>query len=252
MLNPSISLELVRIDAGVSVCVQAVFLSKEDVNDLKKMGYSVISYRWLFDPITFSPTNRLSFYVCKDRVKALNILKKIEVLERYPTPNNVKKMIMLEGKLLGYPKCCISSFSQKKVKRLSPEKDVIVDCIKHDIFVEVLESFPDPNLPEKSYSLFTMNFYPCRIDCKRALDVGKKLVEFNPKYRHKIVLNVLNLLVPVFEVYEKFRQPKTHFGRVVHSFVESLGDLREKAKTIVNEFRNDPMKFEIGYLKRYA
>ncbi len=252
MPNPSISLELVRINAGISNCVQAVFLSKEDVKDLKKMGYSVISYRWLFDPITLTHTDRLSLYVCIDKAKALNILKKIEVLERNPTPNNVKKMITLEGRLLGYPKCCVDSFSRKKVRGETPEKNVIMDCIKHGVFAEVLESFPDPNLPEKSFSLFTMNFYPCRVDCRRALDVGRKLVEFNPKFRYKIVLNVLNLLIPVFDVYEKFEQPKTHFGKTVHSFVESLGDLKEKAECIVNEFRKNPLGFEIGYLKRYV
>ncbi|WP_456327657.1 DUF483 domain-containing protein [Archaeoglobus sp.] len=252
MPNPSLSLELTRIDAGVSNCIQTVFLSKNDLNDLKRMGYSVIPYRWLFDPITLTQTDRISFYVCRDGVKALSILKKIETLEKNPTSNNVKKMIMLEGRLLGYPKCCISSFSQKKVRGETPEKDVIMDCINHGIFAEVLESFPDPNLPEKSYSLFTMNFYPCKVDCKRALDIGLKLVEFNPKFRYKIVLNVLNLLIPVFDVYERFKQPKTDFGKAVHSFVESLGDLKRKAESIVNEFRSDPLGFEIRYLKRYA
>ncbi|WP_148208694.1 DUF483 domain-containing protein [Archaeoglobus profundus] len=252
MLNPSVSLELVRIEAGVSNCIQAVLLSRDDLDHLRRMGYSVITYRWLFDPITLSLTNRLSFYICKERTKALDILKRIESLEKDPTSNNVKKMIMLEGKLLGYPKCCTKSFSQKKIGGKSPEKDVILDCIDQGVFVEVLENFPEPNLPEKSYSLFTMNFYPCKLDCKRALNVGRMLVEYNPKYRYKIVLNVLNLLVPVFEVYKSFKHPKTYFGEVVHSFVESLGDLKRKAESIVNEFRKDPVRFEIDYLRRYA
>jgi len=247
-MNPSLSLELTRLELNVSNCIQAVLIDKREVDELKKLGYSVLTYRWIFDPITLEPSYRLSVYVCKDREKALKILRKIEELEANPTLENLRKMIELEGKLLGYPRCCVRKFSRLKVERKNPEARIIEECIERGIFEEVLRFYPEPN-PDKALSLFTSNFYPCRLDCKKAYEIGKKLVDYNPNYRYKVVLNILNLLVPVFEIYKNFREPKTDFGKLVFSFVESLGDLRLKAESIVNEYAKNPIKFEIDYLK---
>ena len=250
-MNPSLSLELMRLKLNLSNCIQAVLIDRKEVDELEKLGYSVLTYRWIFDPITLESSNRLSIYVCKDREKALKILKKIEALELNPTLENLRKIIELEGKLLGYPRCCVRKFSRLKVERKNPEARIIEECIEKGIFEEILRFYPKPN-PDKALSLFTSNFYPCKLNCKKAYEIGKKLVDNNPNYRYKVVLNVLNLLAPVFEIYKNFREPKTNFGKLVFSFVESLGDLRSKAESIVNEYTNNPIKFEMDYLKRYA
>jgi len=246
-MNPSIMLELVRIESGLTNCVHAVKITRSDFDSLRKLGYSVIAYQWLFDPITLSPSKRISFYICRDREEALNYLRKIEKLEKKITKENIKKIIKIEGKLLGYPKCCIKKFSKLKVAGRSPEKDIIIECIEKEVFYSVLKGYPDPELPEIAYSLFTTNFYPCKIDCERAVEIGKYLTKYDRRYKYKIVLSVLNLLPPVFEIYRRF-EPKTEFGKLVHSFVRSLHEIKSKADCIVEKIMSDPSKFEVDYL----
>ncbi len=246
-MNPSLKLDIFRIESGSTNCVHVVYLTKSDLISLKSLGYSVLTYMWTFDPITLSPTNRLSFYVCKDKEKALKLLRRIELLERNPTRNNIKKIIKIEGKLLGYPKCCVERFSNLKVEGGSPEKEIIRECVESGLFLEVLKGYPNPELPEEAYSIFTTNFYPCGIDCEKARKIGKSIVEYDERYRYKIVLSVLNLLPPVFEIYRL--EPKTKFRRLIRDFVESLKDLKPKAHQIAEKIAENPLKFEVDYLK---
>lgn len=248
-MNPSLKLELIRIESGLTNCIHAVSITKSDLEQLNKLGYSVIPYEWLFDPITLSPTRRISFYVCKDKEKTLRYLRRIEKLERNPSIGNIRKIIKIEGKLLGYPKCCINRFSKLKTEGLSPEKITIIECIENGIFHDVLKGFPDPELPEKAYSLFTSNFYPCKINCNEAVDIGRKLVDYDWRYRYKIVLNILNLLPPIFMVYKRSKA-ETEFGKIAKSFVESLNELKLIAKDIVEDLMKNPLNFEVKYLKK--
>ena len=247
-MNPSLMLDVVRIKSGLTNCVHVVYLTKSDLISLKSLRYSVLTYMWTFDPITLSPTNRLSFYVCKDKEKALKLLRRIELLERNPTKKNVKRIIKIEGKLLGYPKCCVDRFSNLKVEGGSPEKEIIRECVESGLFLEILKGYPNPELPEEAYSIFTTNFYPCGIDCGRARKIGKSIVEYDERYGYKIVLSVLNLLPPVFEIYRL--KPKTEFGRLIHDFVESLKDLKPKAYQIAKKMAENPLKFEVDYLNK--
>ncbi len=245
MLNPSLSLDLVRIKTGISNCVQPIIIDRREIDELKMLGYSIFTYRWIVDPITLKPSKRSSIYVCKDCEKALRILKKIERLEQDLTLKNMRRMIELEGELLGYPRCCIRRFSRLKIEGKSPETTIIVECIENGIFEEFLRFYPEPT---EINSLFTTNFYPCKLKCKNANDIGKRLIEYDQNYRFKIAISVINLLTPVFKIYKNFK-PKTDFGRLVFSFVESLGELRLKAERIVENFSKDPVKFEIDYLR---
>jgi len=244
MLNPSLSLDLVRIKSGVSNCVQPILIESREVYELRSLGYSVFTYAWVVDPITLKPSNRISTYVCKDCEKSLRILRRIEKLECEINLRNLRRMIELEGKLLGYPECCIRKFSRLKVDGKNPEKKTIVECIERGVFEDLLRSYPEPN---QIKSLFTTNFYPCSLDCKRANEIGERLVEYDRNYRFKIVISIINLMTPVFKIY-KFK-PKTEFGKLVFSFVESLGELKLKAKKIVEDFSRDPVRFEIDFLR---
>ncbi len=246
-MNPSIELELKRLDYRLSKCVQPNFVSKDDLKSLRDSGYDFLAYRWILDPITLTRTDRVSIFVFKVGERE-NVYSSLKDIERFERKGDVRKMIRIEGRLLGYPRCCTDSFIRKKLKGGYPERDTVIECIEEGVFKEVVKSFPKAEI--STYSLFTSNFYPCRLRCRKAERIGEMLVEMDDRYVFKIVLNVINVLVPVFEVYRI--KPKTDFGRIVHEFVESLGGLREKAERIVEDFKRNPAQFENNYLKRYA
>jgi len=267
-LNPSLCLEVGRIFAGLTDCIVVNHLTKDEYNTIKDMGLDVIVFQakvnWVVSSQEPLPSNHLLFYVfiknCKKDV--MKTLKEIERLEKNPTLENRLRINELEGILLGYPECCVKEFIHLKMasslgEAPPPETKTVLECIKSDLFVDVLKNFPEPEFPEIAYSLFTSNFYPCKIGCIKAKRVGKDyenyLDKYSLAYRCKIVSNVVNLLVPVFEVYRVSPNPKTEFGKAVVEFVENLGNLRDKAEKIVDLYKLNPIKFENDYIAyRYA
>jgi len=267
-LNPSLCLEVGRIFAGLTDCIVVNHLTKNEYNTIKDMGLDVAVFQakinWIVSSQEPLPSNHLLFYVFRKNCKkeVMKTLKEIERLEKNPTLENRLRINELEGILLGYPDCCVREFIH--LKRLSslgealpPETKTVLECIRSGLFAEVLKNFPEPEIPEIAYSLFTSNFYPCKIGCTKAKRIGKDyknyLDKYSLAYRCKIVSNVINLLVPVFEIYRALPNPKTEFGKVVVEFIESLGKLKGKAKKIVDLYKLNPIKFENDYIAyRYA
>jgi hypothetical protein len=264
-LNPSLYLELGRVLSDLSHCIVLSNLRREEHSALKEIGLKVISFKSRVDRIVSSKEPIFSphtfYYVFKHSSErfVVKTLEKIERLEKKPSLKNRLKINELEGEILGYPDCCISSFVNLKrgsvEGKTPPETKTVLECMDSNVFLDVLKAFPEPKIPYCAYSLFTSNFYPCSIGCKKAIEIGKKCESFFDEidsrfglfYRCKIVSNVLGLLVPIFEV-SKIPNPKTDFGKRAKDFVVSLGDLKPKAEKVISIYRLNPIEFENDYI----
>lgn len=107
-----------------------------------------------------------------------------------------RRLIELEGKLFGYPKCCVKAYARSK-SDLPLETKLIIECIELGTFEQLINSLKKSEFrffPQ----FFTMNFYPCRLECNRAKRVGTKigkvLENFEPAFELRTMLNALYLL----------------------------------------------------------
>jgi len=142
--------------------------------------------------LIFAP--EMQFYIVRqEREKAvLKMLQKMRNAElsaiKKADARKISKVNEIEGLLLGYPECCVSSFVKLKKERAegknvpSPEKVIaeeFIECGLAKITVDVIKGKLSPNgLPEESYSLFATNFYPCSLKCANAIEVGRSYGHF--------------------------------------------------------------------------
>jgi len=133
--------------------------------------------------IVISP--ELQFYLCKDNItRYTKKIRKTELkIVKNRNPSKIYKLNELEGEMLGYPSCCISSFSKRKRLRntgksvKSPEEviaDEFIEMGLHEVLDAIFAgevSLKEAKLPD---SLFAFNFYPCTLMCKRAGKTGEK------------------------------------------------------------------------------
>ncbi len=295
LVNPSFRIELERIKAGVTDCVMPShdfdFLSDyrglvrtnpklakklaesdlkktEEYKIVKKLDLEVIVAPTLSGrviPLQISPD--LIVYVCRSDRKDF-VEKKVEKMLKLESRGLNRKSLKdwlkifeIEGKMLGYPECCVEKFVKMKEKSfygesVPPETDIIMRCLEHDFF-EVLRFFREPSeIPEHYFAFFTSNFYPCDVNCQKAISIGVAVREHLDEelrriYERKLVLNVLNLLVSAYSTYLFVRErgAKTEFGRMVKDFFESLSsqDLR-MVSYLARRFSSERVKFENEYL----
>ncbi len=137
-------------------------------------------------------TPELQFYICKqeDKEWAKNQLKKIRKIEenilKSGNTSKIYKINKIEGNLLGYPKCCVENFVRRKKLRnsgkriTSPEGLIAMEFIEngyHTILDSIFlkkENIMNVKLP---LTLFAFNFYPCKLNCKRAEKIGNTCFE---------------------------------------------------------------------------
>jgi hypothetical protein len=133
--------------------------------------------------ILISP--ELQFYLCIDRVsRTLRKIRKAELrVIKSRKPEKICRVNELEGELLGYPDCCISNFSKRKRLRnlgknvKSPEGEIAEEFVNTGYHLLVDRVFSNRALlkdAELPNSLFTFNFYPCSIKCKKAEKTGER------------------------------------------------------------------------------
>ncbi len=219
--------------------------------------------------LTFEVTPDLIVYVCRsskkksiekklDKIKALEVkaIKKRSIEDRL-------KISKIEGEILNYPQCCISRFIELKRKSYfnespPPETVTILECLEFNIFGNLLKYFLNPprEIPQEYFAFFTSNFYPCNVNCSKAISIGIKLYENlddhkQKIYRCKLILNVLSIFISAYNSY-KFvlkRGVKTEFGKAVMDFFSKLSaEDKSRLEKISKLIALDQLDFENRYI----
>lgn len=113
-----------------------------------------------------------------------------------------REIIRLEGRILGYPNCCVESFVKEKTSN-SPESRLILQCIESGTFDSLLNALANSRLtffPQ----FFTTNFYPCSPDCRKAEEVGRRIEywledeKLTAAFRLRTMVNLLYVLATAY------------------------------------------------------
>lgn len=162
-----------------------------------------------------------------------------------------RKLIMLEGKLFGYPDCCSKAYAKSKTS-LPLETKLIIDAIERGIFSQLILGLRKSQILSFP-QFFTLNFYPCEADCKRAERVGLKikrsLGEFGFVFSLRTMLNALYLL----RIAYKSAHHSGILSKVAREFLktlkkEELEMIEAVAEVDYEEFSNN---FIRSLMKRY-
>lgn len=139
-----------------------------------------------------------------------------------------------EGKLLGYPRCCVSEFIKAKEEGRNHETEIALQCLKNNDLEFALDCFLRPHkvkdveLPDSFYSHFTSNFYPCSVDCKKAIGISKRnekyLSRFSTAYKGRLILNVLYHLAASYGSYQIVRQRDLELNTEYRKYICSFFD----------------------------
>jgi hypothetical protein len=255
---------------SIEKSVESEIKKLNDYGILKGMDLEVVASATILNRIlsTVAISPDIFIYICDaSKVKSIRKkLKRIKSLEIKAISKNSLEYRLeinkIEGELLCYPECCINSFIELKQKSVlggqPPETKAIVECIERGLFSDILKLLfsPKSELPEEIYAFFTSNFYPCRIDCEKAIEIGKSYEErlagiYKTAYRCKLILNATYCLISAFESYKlvKAKKPKTEFGKTVLEFFDSLpSDKKEKLDKISKLLAIDPLDFENRFI----
>ena len=290
--NPSFYIEVLRIKAGLTDCVLpfhpfkdiiAKYMLTDDYveerieKDIKRsneyktlseMNLDLVVYVTILDRIlsdlVIHPT--VLVYVCNASKinKIRKKLKKIKELEMKAIHRRSieyrLKVNEMEGRLLNYPECCISNFVELKYKSMlglasPPETKLVMECLENNLLLKILGLFKNPDsLVDEIYSLFTSNFYPCSIECSKAMEMGKRYEEFlegkyKKAYKCKLILNALYLLLSAYNSYKLMKSPKTEYGQMIFKFFNSLSKSEiDKIEKINKLVMMDILDFENKYI----
>ncbi|MEM4472868.1 MAG: DUF483 domain-containing protein [Archaeoglobaceae archaeon] len=201
LTNPLFFIEASRILSNLSKLV-TVRLENSifEFDFCRKNGLKVLFFKTRVSRIISS----LKFAEAKFFVMTRDerIVKRLQRLENKVVHGDVefekgrRKLIMLEGKLFGYPECCYKAYARKKGS-FPHETKLILEMFEKGIFEELISNLRNSVilfLPQ----FFTLNFYPCKADCRRAIRVGLKmekfLNEFSIAFKLRTMLNALFLL----------------------------------------------------------
>jgi hypothetical protein len=170
----------------------------------------------------------VQIFVGKRGCKKLRELSKVErrILEgRIELGKGREKLLRLEGKLLGYPDCCVGSYIESK-RGFPAESRFIMECAEKGVFVKSLKALKSSKLISIPY-LFTSNFYPCSIECSKAVKVGLKIQEWLDEFEDAFKLR--SMLIALFYAATALRASKAagNYGEKLRSFFSSLspGDI---------------------------
>lgn len=125
-----------------------------------------------------------------------------------------------EGRLLGYPDCCIEWMLHYRRKNQSPEVIALKALIEEEFKATVSSGSIPP--PERAY--FAFEFYPCSPRCQAAEKAGKRLLRQLKKANgrlaevyqlHVIPFNKARMYVPETN-YAEYAKPFN--DRILHTF----------------------------------
>jgi len=242
----------------------------DDYSKLAGYGLDVIVAPSILSRVlTFEVAPDLIVYICRSSKKR-SIEKKLEKIKALEVKAIKRRSIeyrikisKIEGEILNYPQCCVSRFIELKRdsylnKSPPPETATILECLESNIFSNLLRYFlnPSDDIPQEYFAFFTSNFYPCNVNCSRAISVGMKLYErlddYKRKvYRCKLILNVLNIFVSAYNSYKFVMEKgaKTEFGKAVMEFFSKLSaEDKGRLEKISKLIALDQLDFENRYI----
>ncbi len=271
--NPVLFLEISRIKCGVAKCVlpQQVFtvpqeFATEDeilkhLKDTREYqmvvdnGLEVYPFFTFVNRILSKPTITpdVQFFVHKGCRKEFDVMRKIEreVLNGSIGLEDAReKLIRIEGRMFGYPDCCIENYIKGKTS-LPAESKLILEGIESGVFDDVLGAFLNSevlSLPQ----FFTSGFYPCSIGCKRAVSVGKKierwLGEARDVFRVRCMVNALHLIVAGY----KASKGRGKFSEKVGRFYSGIESKKLELIEIVQPHISNLTAFTNHFIRRIA
>lgn len=196
----------------------------------------------------FSP--EIQFFVCKD-VEKLKNLKKVErkVLEgKIEFGKGRERLIRMEGKMLGYPECCVESYVESK-RTFPAESRFIMEGLEKGVFKEVIRAFMDSRILSVP-QLFTSNFYPCSTECEKAKKVGLKLEEWLEDYSNAFRLR--SMLITLFYAATGLKASKSSgsYAERLREHYNSLGSKEVEILDIFEKNLSNQTKFTNTFLSR--
>ena len=224
-------------------CREVEFRTPEQLSALVEL--TAIPFCFLLNRIIssqrliFAP--EMQFYIVRqEKEKAvLKMLQKMRNAEvsaiKKVDARKISRINEIEGLLLGYPECCVSSFIKLKKERAegknipSPERVIAEEFIKYGLasFTEEAIKGKFRRLPEEGYSLFATNFYPCSLKCANAIEMGKSYSRFLDDIAENVFLsgviaNLASVLVVCVEmglyhtdVVKEFKRDASFHGQVM-------------------------------------
>ncbi len=166
----------------------------------------------------------IQFYACLKR-ESVEEWKKVEmeILKgEIDLKRGWKEILSLEGSALGYPDCCVKNYVESK-GTFPAENAVILDMIESEEFASLLTAIESNKVVAYPY-LFTSNFYPCSVRCKKARKIGE-LIEFWLEgigeayafaFKVRTMINALYILSTAYSAYTAGATGK--FGERLKSF----------------------------------
>ncbi|AEA47986.1 DUF483 domain-containing protein [Archaeoglobus veneficus] len=225
--------------------------------EIKPVPFCFIINRIISSPrLEFAP--EMQFYLVRaGRERAIaKMLSKIRNAEKSAIKKSDARKIArineIEGRMLGYPDCCVNAFVELKKGRMegkdlpSPERVIAEEFVERglaELTVRILEGEED--LPDESYSLFATNFYPCSLLCPKALEAGRRYREFLDKTMHGLFIagiaaNLASILVVCFNMHLK-------------GYFASLSPLfsARSVRNLAEEYSKNPSAFHSTITRRF-
>ncbi len=284
-MNIAFRIELERIFSGITRCVlpnhpfplrncvKKVLFDPESAKSSAEMVIKGHPWYWelvglgldvIVNPIILSRILKMTMapdiqvFICRSDCKEeleskLERLRKVE-LKALRNEREWAKIVRAEGKILGYPRCCVDKFVRGKLKSDPQETYIIAKCIEEGILNRIYALLKDPSEPEENlFVFFTSNFYPCDVGCEKALNIGMAVKEslegrMRRAYNLKIILNSSNLLMSAYSTYRfvKRREARTEFGKLIKEFFKDK-DLKF-LESIFTAYSSDPLRFEESFI----
>lgn len=202
-----------------------------------KITPTVIIVNRILSKGVFSP--EIQFFVCKN-TKVLRSLKKVErkILEgKIDFVKGREKLIRIEGKILGYPQCCVESYIESK-RTFPAESRFIMECLEKGVFEEVIGAFMESRLLSIP-QFFTSNFYPCSVECEKAKKVGLKIEEWLEDYSNAFRLR--SMLIALFYAATGLKAAKSS-GSYAERLREYYAHIGDKEVEILDFFEKNLSK----------
>ena len=198
--------------------------------------------------------------------RGLKKTRKLEmkILRGENSLKNRMRIIKIEGGLLGYPKCCVDEFLRLKKKAIlsnnfTPEKKIIIELLDIEVYNKLPKIFSNLSFEDFFYSLFTSNFYPCSIECKKAIKIGKmcedyleKYPEYKKAYRCRLFFNIFYQLVTGYKSYLLLKNANTEHSEYSKKVVNHFNSLKPDVEEILSAAKNviTDVKFGNEFIKK--
>ena len=265
--------QLLRRYLGGSLGVDELYLKicfiedliKQDVDNTtvskfcKKLDLNIHPKVFFVNRILNSPpfVVDVNIYISKndDELEKLQNIERKVLKGKLSYSTGKSKIIRLEGRMLGYPNCCIENYVEGKETGKSAERDLIYECLTKGYFDFLLMHCIQSRILFTP-SLFTSNFYPCSIECSKAIRIGERIREWlediSPSlpapFEFRTMINGLYLLTTAYKtcIHEKSKQLQIFFSKLdedsinlISSVATVISNLTDFTNTLIGRiFRN--------------